>query len=238
MWPSLPRPSSTKSSATPTRAWSYSSAATPGGSSPRIRWIAPGRTRRRREQVLVREAVVRALVVGRHAPLVAPPERDARSSPARARRPARRRGAGVEPPVSTIVPPRVAYCASCEATSAAGSRTTRSSGGVAMFMVARVRDRRRPRPADRRSRGRPTRRTARAGRRPPRPRPSGPRGVEASFTRPRSRARPRSYRPSPSSDDDADRPRAEAALALEPPGDDVGRQVLQALRGRARGRGG
>ena len=46
-----------------------------GGSSPRIRWISRGGCLEPVEQRLLREPVVRALVVRRHAPLVAPPER-------------------------------------------------------------------------------------------------------------------------------------------------------------------
>ena len=134
-----------------------------------------GRASQAADQVLVRQAVVRALVVRRHAPLVAPPERDAApvglELGGRARRPA---------PASSRRSARSCRhawraAASSEPTSAAGSSTTRSSGGVAMFMVARVRDLWLPRRAGRRSRGRPTRRRARAARRFPRPRRAGPR---------------------------------------------------------------
>ena len=67
-------------------------AASSAPSSPRIRCTSRGACLDPVEQLLAREQEVRALVVGRHAALVAPPERGARSSRARARRPARRRG--------------------------------------------------------------------------------------------------------------------------------------------------
>ena len=58
--------------------------------------------------------------------------------------------------------------------------------------AASLRVRRRIPPAGTRSRARPTRRRARAGRPSPRPRRAVPRAPTASLTRPRSRARPRS----------------------------------------------
>ena len=195
MWPSLPRPSSTKSSATPRGPGRIRRPRRRAASSPRIRCIVPGGARGGGSGLV---APARSSSARRRAGRTA-----RRSTRARRRAPvglelggaARRRVRVSMPPVSTIVPPRVACCASSEPTSSAGSPTTRSSGGVAMFMVARVRDRRRPRPGDRRSRVRPTRRRARAARRTPRPRRAGPRGPRrASRGRDRAPGRARSGR--------------------------------------------
>ena len=128
------------------------------------------------DQVLVREAVVRALVAG---------ERTARRSTRARRRSSRARArrrlvgaAGVEPPVRTIGRRACACWASSEATSAAGSRRRRAQAAWRCSW-RKGRDRWLPRRAGRRWRGRPTRRTARAARRSPRPRrPAPERGGE------------------------------------------------------------
>ena len=74
----------------PASARSYSAAASTGVRARRGSGAAPGSRREPVEERPPGEAVVRALVVGRDAALVAPPERDARSSRARPRRRARR----------------------------------------------------------------------------------------------------------------------------------------------------
>ena len=120
MWPSGPRPSRSRSSSTPSSAASSSSAASAGSSSPRIRCTSRGCRLEPVEQRLLREPVVRALVVRRHAALVAPPE--ARPCSSRARSSAARSYAapGAEPPVSTIEPPRPAWSASRSPTGSRG----------------------------------------------------------------------------------------------------------------------